>query len=457
MQEQPTTRPGVGFEPAGAPRAPGPEVAGHVSRLSGNGAALPQAARDYFEPRIGFDLRHVRIHADETAARSAQALNARAYTLDRHIVFGPGEYSPSTESGRRLLGHELVHVVQQGGVAPVRRESVGAPASRGGESIQRQTIKEQTDQPTIARLTPAMCASGADCSEEDGAGGPTGKYLLTVYADKEGPFLLIPLTSKVGHSWIRLVDTTGHIWTYGFWPQQGFDSSDIHKDVDGCVHHPDHAHQPTSEQTFELTAEQFASAKNMAQSICITQPAYNLFRMQCTSFVRKILDAAGKGPGGGFGLIWDSPNALDAWMRTNALLIGINVTAASTGPGGPGVSFDAIYQHQFYSLLGNKLRLTGFARTELGSPVKSLSAGPGVELTPQRIYLPSIYLTGGGVLGGLGGPSDKFGAGVTASAGLGFRIDQLATVGVEYNVVKDLVNRDPELQRLMITARINLF
>jgi len=57
----------------------------------------------------------VRIHADGDAARAARAIDARAYTLGRDIVFGSGEYAPSTVSGRRLLAHELTHVVQQAG------------------------------------------------------------------------------------------------------------------------------------------------------------------------------------------------------------------------------------------------------------------------------------------------------------------------------------------------------
>ncbi len=55
----------------------------------------------------------VRIHADGIAATSATMLSARAYTLGTHIVFGPGEYAPSTQDGRRILAHELTHGVQQ--------------------------------------------------------------------------------------------------------------------------------------------------------------------------------------------------------------------------------------------------------------------------------------------------------------------------------------------------------
>jgi hypothetical protein len=70
--------------------------------------------RAFFEPRLGFDLSNVRIHAGSRAAASARAVGARAYTVGRDVVFGAGQWAPGTEPGRRLIAHELTHVVQQG-------------------------------------------------------------------------------------------------------------------------------------------------------------------------------------------------------------------------------------------------------------------------------------------------------------------------------------------------------
>jgi hypothetical protein len=66
-------------------------------------------------PRGGYDFSHVRVHTDARAAESARAVNALAYTVDRDIVFGAGQYAPETAQGKRLLAHELTHVVQQHG------------------------------------------------------------------------------------------------------------------------------------------------------------------------------------------------------------------------------------------------------------------------------------------------------------------------------------------------------
>lgn len=77
------------------------------------GQPLDASAQHYFEPRFGHDFSHIRIHSDVPAAASARALGASAYTLGSHVVFGQDQYAPSTLEGRRLLAHELVHVVQQ--------------------------------------------------------------------------------------------------------------------------------------------------------------------------------------------------------------------------------------------------------------------------------------------------------------------------------------------------------
>ena len=65
------------------------------------------------EPRFGFDFSRVRIHADIPSAQSAGSINARAYTHGTDVVFADGRYAPDTTDGRRLIAHELAHVVQQ--------------------------------------------------------------------------------------------------------------------------------------------------------------------------------------------------------------------------------------------------------------------------------------------------------------------------------------------------------
>jgi Domain of unknown function (DUF4157) len=80
---------------------------------SSPGQSLDPAVRGFMEPRFKYDFGRVRIHADAVAAASAQAIDANAYTLGQHIVFGPGQYAPASDPGKRLLAHELAHVAQQ--------------------------------------------------------------------------------------------------------------------------------------------------------------------------------------------------------------------------------------------------------------------------------------------------------------------------------------------------------
>jgi hypothetical protein len=112
-------------EPGKAAATPG--LRRRIHSLRGGGRPLDAGARAYFEPRFGTDFGHVRVHQDAGAAGTARALNARAYTLGRDIVFGPGEYSPATPAGKRLLAHELAHVIQQadGRVRRLQRMAIG--------------------------------------------------------------------------------------------------------------------------------------------------------------------------------------------------------------------------------------------------------------------------------------------------------------------------------------------
>lgn len=97
----------------------------------GPGRPLDPPTRTFFETRTGRDLAGVRVHAGPAAAGAARALDARAFTVGSHVVFGEGEYSPATPTGRRLLAHELAHVLHHApddrGRAPavLRRERDG--------------------------------------------------------------------------------------------------------------------------------------------------------------------------------------------------------------------------------------------------------------------------------------------------------------------------------------------
>jgi hypothetical protein len=118
-----------GSQPATSAQAP--PIVHDVLRSPGR--TLDPATRAFMEPRFGHDFSRVRVHTDEKAAASARAVNAFAYTVGQDVVFGAQQYQPNDLSGRRLLAHELTHVVQQSGVAPQAVMRDDAPPQTDGE------------------------------------------------------------------------------------------------------------------------------------------------------------------------------------------------------------------------------------------------------------------------------------------------------------------------------------
>jgi hypothetical protein len=108
-----------------------------VERALGSaGNTLDSGTRSFFEAHFGHDFSGVRVHTGDGAVASARSIDAHAYTLGSHIVFDAGLYSPQSFAGRRLLAHELTHVVQQ---------STSPPGT--GAVIQRDPADKKNDKP----------------------------------------------------------------------------------------------------------------------------------------------------------------------------------------------------------------------------------------------------------------------------------------------------------------------
>src|SRR3954447_3756592 len=139
--------------PSVDPRRNGPDPLEHLGVASGNravlrtlnrtaaanevtgvlrsrGRQLDDSVRSDFERRLDHDLAGVRVHTGPRAAESARMVDAMAYTSGQDIVFASGRYAPQTSDGRRLLAHELAHVVQhsRGDVDPATPSDGVAPA-----------------------------------------------------------------------------------------------------------------------------------------------------------------------------------------------------------------------------------------------------------------------------------------------------------------------------------------
>jgi hypothetical protein len=116
-----------------------PASVDHV--LASSGSPLDPALRQDMEQRFGHDFSAVRVHSDGPAAQSARDVTARAYTVGNNIVFGEGQYVPATRHGRRLIAHELTHVVQSS-----RAVGITAGSALPGALMREPEAKDKAEQ-----------------------------------------------------------------------------------------------------------------------------------------------------------------------------------------------------------------------------------------------------------------------------------------------------------------------
>ncbi|MEA2830676.1 MAG: hypothetical protein QOF22_1424, partial [Bradyrhizobium sp.] len=119
--------------------------------LSSPGSRLNPALQQEMEQRFGHDFSRVQVHSGAAAEQSAREVNAHAYTVGNNIVFRAGRFTPETNSGRRLLAHELAHVVQQGG-------------GNSGDTVRREVDPSQSKgaDPELARIESRLSYSLTD-------------------------------------------------------------------------------------------------------------------------------------------------------------------------------------------------------------------------------------------------------------------------------------------------------
>lgn len=91
------------------------EVSTVNSAINSPGKPLDGTTKQYMESRFEQNFDSVKVHNDDIAHHSADAISARAYTHQNHIVFDNDEYNPYSSSGKKLIAHELTHVLQQKG------------------------------------------------------------------------------------------------------------------------------------------------------------------------------------------------------------------------------------------------------------------------------------------------------------------------------------------------------
>ncbi len=123
----------------GDPRDPSEQEAERVaSKISEAKSSRPDSGRS-------FDFGRVRIHTGAEAAESARAVNARAYSVGNHVVFGEGQFDPARPIGQRLLAHELTHVAQTAGAGSIEHLPVLRQVDSDSEERRRRAVRASLD------------------------------------------------------------------------------------------------------------------------------------------------------------------------------------------------------------------------------------------------------------------------------------------------------------------------
>jgi hypothetical protein len=139
---------------------------------SGRGEPLDDGTRQDMESRLGHDFSDVRVHRDAEATRSAQAMNAHAYTVGTDVVFQGDRYSPGTQEGKHTLAHELTHVMQQkagpvDGTPGPGGVKVSDPSDRFEQEAERNAARAVSGDATVSSSAPAAQRQASVDDEEE--------------------------------------------------------------------------------------------------------------------------------------------------------------------------------------------------------------------------------------------------------------------------------------------------
>ncbi|HEX4383102.1 MAG TPA: DUF4157 domain-containing protein, partial [Myxococcales bacterium] len=187
---------------------------------AGSGRALDGGTRSFFESRYGHSFANVRVHADSRADAMARATAAKAFTVGNDIVFAAGQFTPQTAAGKRLLAHELAHVVQQSGSHSLLQRAENDTIPGCAALTDTETVVDTRINAALAsaRATAGSPPTGIAVARniragigEDSSGSP-GRSNIEVWADS------LPATqaSLPAQSATKYAGVTYVLWSTGF-------------------------------------------------------------------------------------------------------------------------------------------------------------------------------------------------------------------------------------------------
>jgi hypothetical protein len=181
-----------------------------IDSSRGNGNSLPSQTKSFMEARFGADFSSVRLHTDAQAGDLNRKLNARAFTSGNDIYFNDGEYNPDSDVGKRLLAHELTHVIQQGSqnnnvLQREDKKPQPAPADRIDVALlldddSRAKVEAHTYATTVIRATNSEDAK----NKLKALGKPIGTLYVVSHSNRLGEVQVISASGTI--SWSKLSD-----------------------------------------------------------------------------------------------------------------------------------------------------------------------------------------------------------------------------------------------------------
>ena len=166
------------------------------------GQALDPAVRADMESRFGQDFGSVRVHQGLQAHRLAASMQARAFTVGEDVVFGANTSSASTGEGRKLIAHELAHVVQQRRGGPSPSLAADSPHERGADAAASQI---------------AAGAGGVQVQGATGIGVARAPFIGPMPAEPAAPKAASAAEVSDDELIANLLEARRHEWTFTNW------------------------------------------------------------------------------------------------------------------------------------------------------------------------------------------------------------------------------------------------
>jgi uncharacterized protein DUF4157/DNA/RNA non-specific endonuclease len=182
--------------------------------LARDGNPLDSPLRAVMERRLGANLGAVRVHADDRAGESARAIRAKAYAVGHHVVFGPRRFNPATPEGKRLLAHELTHVVQQGaGTFPTPAPSLNPSAIGRADSVAEwEAGRNSSSAPTVSVTRSVPVGHVMREPEGSGEAKESGGIFNTIIGGLMGDFREDPSLAEIGvNTAVSLIPAVGEV------------------------------------------------------------------------------------------------------------------------------------------------------------------------------------------------------------------------------------------------------